>query len=76
MISAETARWEMKETSQIFNEDFYLPLYLPLWWGLMRMIIVSGSYQNYQDLSCEYFADGRCKGGGECVFGDSESVDL
>jgi hypothetical protein len=28
MISAETP-W--KEKSQIFNEDFHLPLYLPLW---------------------------------------------
>ncbi len=23
--------WKWKENSQIFNEDFYLPLYLPLW---------------------------------------------
>jgi hypothetical protein len=36
MISAETACWE---NSQIFNEDFYLPLYLPLWDGLTRMSI-------------------------------------
>jgi hypothetical protein len=29
VISAETACWEI-ENSQSFNEDFYLPLYLPL----------------------------------------------
>jgi hypothetical protein len=32
VISAETGCWEIeKENSQIFNEDFYLPLGLPLW---------------------------------------------
>ncbi len=31
MISAETACWDKKENSQIFNGDFYFPLYLPLW---------------------------------------------
>ncbi len=31
MISAETPYWEIERKSQIFNEDFYLPLYLPLW---------------------------------------------
>ncbi len=31
MISAETPCWEIERNSQIFNEDFYLPLYLPLW---------------------------------------------
>ncbi len=31
VISAETACREKIENSQIFNEDFYLPLYLPLW---------------------------------------------
>jgi hypothetical protein len=30
IISAETACWDI-ENSQIFNENFYLPLYLPLW---------------------------------------------
>jgi hypothetical protein len=30
MIPAETAFWDIKDR-QIFNEDFYLPLYLPLW---------------------------------------------
>jgi hypothetical protein len=30
MISAKTACWDIKENSQIFNEDFYLPLYFPL----------------------------------------------
>ncbi len=34
MISAETPCWEMTENSKIFNEDFYLPLYLPLWFQL------------------------------------------
>jgi hypothetical protein len=31
VISAETACWEKEKNSKIFNEDFYLPLYLPLW---------------------------------------------
>jgi hypothetical protein len=31
VILAETAFWEIEKNSQIFNEDFYLPLYLPLW---------------------------------------------
>jgi hypothetical protein len=31
MISAETACWDMERKNLIFNEDFYLPLYLPLW---------------------------------------------
>jgi hypothetical protein len=30
MISAESPCWEIERNSQIFNEDFYLPLYLPL----------------------------------------------
>jgi hypothetical protein len=31
MILAETACWDIKRKySQIFNEDFYFPLYLPL----------------------------------------------
>jgi hypothetical protein len=34
LISAETACWEIERKCQIFNEDFYLPLYLPLWCGL------------------------------------------
>jgi hypothetical protein len=34
MVSAENPCWEWKENSQIFNEDFYLPLYLPLWIGV------------------------------------------
>jgi hypothetical protein len=31
MISAETACWDI-ENSQIFNENFYLPLYLSPWY--------------------------------------------
>ncbi len=27
---AENTYWEWKENSQVFNEDFYLPLYHPL----------------------------------------------
>jgi hypothetical protein len=27
-----------KENSQIFNEDFYLPLYLPLWYSRIKLI--------------------------------------
>jgi hypothetical protein len=38
MISAETNCWDMKRNSQIFNKDFYLPLYLPL----CRTDIVAG----------------------------------
>ncbi len=30
MISAETACWEIERNSQMFDEDFYLPLYLSL----------------------------------------------
>jgi hypothetical protein len=30
MISAETACWDIDRNRQIFNEDVYLPLYLPL----------------------------------------------
>jgi hypothetical protein len=29
VISAETTCWEIEENSQIFSEDFYLPLYFP-----------------------------------------------
>jgi hypothetical protein len=30
-----TAEFEMiRQNSQIFNEDFYLPLYLPLWFNV------------------------------------------
>ncbi len=32
MISAVTPWWETEKNSQIFKEDFYLPLYLPLWY--------------------------------------------
>jgi hypothetical protein len=31
MISAETACRDIEKNSKIFNEDFYLPLHLPLW---------------------------------------------
>ncbi len=31
MISEETPCWEKERNSQIFNVDFCLPLYLPLW---------------------------------------------
>ncbi len=31
VISAESTCWEIESNSQIFNGDFYLPLYLPLW---------------------------------------------
>ncbi len=30
VVAAETACWEIEENNQIFNEDFYLSLYLPL----------------------------------------------
>jgi hypothetical protein len=40
MVSAETSCWEMEENSQIFNEDFYLPLYLPLWFHLFIDLVV------------------------------------
>ncbi len=30
-ISAETAWWDIEKNSQIFNGEFHLPLYLPLW---------------------------------------------
>jgi hypothetical protein len=30
VIAAETTCWEIEENSPIFNEDFYLLLYLPL----------------------------------------------
>jgi hypothetical protein len=33
MTSAETPCWEIEKKSQIFTEDFHLPLYLPLWEG-------------------------------------------
>jgi hypothetical protein len=31
MISAEMACWDIERHNPIFNEDFYLLLYLPLW---------------------------------------------
>jgi hypothetical protein len=31
MISAETSCSEIEKNSQMFNEDFHLQLYLPLW---------------------------------------------
>jgi hypothetical protein len=38
MILAETAFWAIEENSQIFNEDFYLPLYLPLLYGTKHRV--------------------------------------
>jgi hypothetical protein len=52
MISAETPCWEKKENSQIFNEDFFLPLYLPLCIGqvgppsMLSILIVKGDHRN------------------------------
>jgi hypothetical protein len=34
VIFAESTCWEIESNSQIFNGDFYLPLYLPLCGGL------------------------------------------
>jgi hypothetical protein len=31
VILAETACWEIERKNQIYNEDLYFPLYLPLW---------------------------------------------
>ncbi len=42
MISAETPLWQ--ENSQIFNEDFCLPLYLPLWPYLNSKYMISFWY--------------------------------
>jgi hypothetical protein len=33
VILAETACWKIEKNSHIFIEDFYFPLYLPLWGG-------------------------------------------
>ncbi len=35
VIAAETTCWEIEENSPIFNEDFYLLLYLPLWYEII-----------------------------------------
>ncbi len=35
MISAETDFWDIEKNDPIFNEDFYLPLYLNLWVSLL-----------------------------------------
>jgi hypothetical protein len=32
MISTETACWDIERKKPNFNEDFYLPLYLSLWY--------------------------------------------
>jgi hypothetical protein len=33
MILAEKACWDMERKLPNFDEDFYLPLYLPLWYS-------------------------------------------
>jgi hypothetical protein len=47
MISAETSCWEVE--SQLFNGDFYLLLYLPLW--LIRWARRAGTRDFYPDLA-------------------------
>ncbi len=42
----------------------------------MRMIIVSESYQNYQDGAASIQLTDAVREEGKCVGGDSESVDL
>jgi hypothetical protein len=48
MISAETACWDIERKCQIFKEDFYLPLYLPLWCGPFGRVYLHGE-RTYMD---------------------------